>query len=579
MDTERRKWVVRALRWLGIGLVASLVVVNVLANTVLEGWLSDEERKVSWDFAWTLLPGRVHVHGFRMSDRTDSDRWRLEIDEVSAWIELDGLFRQQLVIGSAEASGGRFLIEAHPEPREGSSDGDSDTSDMWLIQLLWADIRPVESVCLFDACVEGPGHVRGGFELAPLERFHVGPSSFEPNGASVRIGETTVAEDVQGRLEVTISEVDIQSTDALGHFEHVDANARLTADLPSLPSLLESMPERGRPDAGDGEVELELAVRDGVVQSDSQLRGSITGAAFRIGDHRAWVAGRIEGTVADGEITLGLRGGRATARTTQAEDMQLEIGDLSAELSGLSADLAHPSLTPRVSVRAKEGLLSDARFVAPWVPGALEPERGTGAVRGSARWRPDTGALDARLDFRGNDWVWRVESVVVKTALVVRGELSMPGDGRLSLAGSRVQLRELSVSESEEDVRDWWGRLAVGEALEVQDARLAHPLTVRVRDARPVLALLEATADPPDLLQRVAEMEGMRGGAQLVVPRGGAPVRLEELSLSGDDLDVEGWIRFGREVEYSLYFDAGLLSLGVVRRGGGTSFHPFGAGM
>lgn len=559
-------------------MVASLVVVNVLANTVLAPRLSDEERKVSWDFVWTLLPGRVHLYGFRMSDRTDSDRWRLELDEVSAWIELDGLFRKQLVIGSAEATGGRFLIEKHPEPRDSSGEP-SDPSNKWLVRLRWVDIRPVSSVCMWDACVEGPGHVRGGFELAPLDRFHVDPSSFEPNGGAVRIGDVTVAEDVQGRLEVTISEVDIPSTDDLEHFAHVDADASLRADLPSLPALLESMPDRGRPEAGAGDVELELVVRDGVIQPESELRGSVAGAAFPVGEHRAWVAGRIEGKVADQEVTLRLASGRATARTEQADEMQLEIGALSAELGGISPDLTNPELTPRVTVRVREGILSDARFVAPWLPGALVPVRGTGAIQGSARWRPDSGALEARLDLRGNDWVWRVESVRVETALSIHGELSLPAEGRMSLAGSRVRLSELSVRESEEDVREWWGNIAVGEALEVEGARLAHPLTLHLRDAKPVLALLEAAADPPDLLQRVAEMENMRGRMHLVVPRGEAPVRLEEVSLSGDGLDIEGWIRFGSEAEYSLYFDAGLLSLGVVREGGSTSFHPFGAGM
>ena len=60
-----------------------LVAVNVFINTGLLPRLAapiPERTKLSWDRAWTLVPGVVHVRGFKLWKHTRGTVWSLEAD-------------------------------------------------------------------------------------------------------------------------------------------------------------------------------------------------------------------------------------------------------------------------------------------------------------------------------------------------------------------------------------------------------------------------------------------------------------------------------------------------------------------
>ena len=574
MSPRQRRWT-RIARWAGIAAVIWLAGVNVVINSrLLPRALSSGERVVEWDFAWTILPNRVHVSGFHMEDRTRSLHWRLDVDDASFWLDLGALLDRQFHVTSLDVRGARFDVSKREDPAE-SSERDRDKK-RWQVWLEWVDIAGARSLCVLGTCLRGDARVRGGFRLQPLEWFEVGPAALYVDGDRVEIDGATAADELDGVLRVELSRVEVAETEGIQHLRHANVESDLSATIPSFSTLAGAL-GASEPSGGHGSMRLRLHVREGRLTDRTAIDARVEELLFTLDEHVAVLGGPIHGEVRDESLHVVLEPATLTVRTTDADEPQLETDSLRVRWSGLGADLAAPAVDAVLRFRVPTGRV-DAPLFAPFLPRVLEPRAGRGSFSASGRWDVASKSYDVRLRSTIRGVAVTVEPAELRTRVEVDARVRKRG-WRKDLDGTRIELVDLSVRESEEDARGWRGVILFGPALDRrEDEKIANRVQIRARDAGPILALLEASEDPPDIAQRLLEMEGLTGTADAYL--GGGDAAFREIHLSGDGLEIEGWIEMQQSgARYSLTFDAGLLSLGIERDGDGVSFHPLGIGM
>lgn len=571
---SRRTRLIRVARWTGIVALGLIVAYNVLLNaSVLPSRLSDEERVVTWDFAWAILPNRIHVSGFRIEELTGSLHWSLDLDEAVFWLDLGALTGKEFHPTSLEAHGVDFALARRPPPLD--TEPPDPQKKRWHIWLEWVELAGVRSVCIFEACVRGDARVRGGFRLQPVRWFEVGPAALYVDGERVELDGVPVAEELEGVVRVTLRRVSVPSVEGLDHFRYLDSDVDLHAVVPRV-ERLSGAAGSSKPSAGRAEVRVRAQVREGVLTEETRIDGSVRGIALPSDDHLTWLGGPVRARVRAGKLGVRFGPGQLRARTREAREMQLSSDRLRIAWAGIPANLSELRVLPTVRASVSEGEV-DAAFATPWLPSVLAPQAGHGPLSGEARFDADSGTyrVRARSNLEGVTIV--VPPARLRANVRVEVRAVRRGD-RLDVNGTRIHLSDTVVQGSEENVRDWWGRLHFTEPVDRRDdERIANRVRVRARDAMPVLAILEATDDPPDIAQRLLEMQGLEGSA---IAHLGNGVEFREIDLSGDGIDLEGWFAVRDErTQYRLYFDAGIPSLGIVRDDDGVSFHPFGIGM
>jgi hypothetical protein len=100
--------------------VAYLAAGNLLVATPLLERLLDrkpEKRRVEWDRAWTVVPGRVHLRGFRLRVQNRPTQWLLTLDRATATIDLPALTRRGFHLTSLDGDGLTFRLRRRLDTR------------------------------------------------------------------------------------------------------------------------------------------------------------------------------------------------------------------------------------------------------------------------------------------------------------------------------------------------------------------------------------------------------------------------------------------------------------------------------
>jgi len=202
---------------------------------------------------------------------------------------------------------------------------------------------------------------------------------------------------------------------------------------------------------------------------------------------------------------------------------------------------------------------------------ALRRGRGTGKVevkieRGIGRGGASVQAagVEARTrvggDLRGN---------LTARAEIPRWDFEK---GEIDLAGSRLELEDVTASTRGGATKNWWARtrLVQGRILDGLDARIE----MRCRDARPLYRLFGL--DLPGWAEKMLELEDLR--ATLRIRLGKVRTALEDVSVTGGDYRISGEYEDVRERGRGVFLvEKDKLAVAVDIDGEKRSLRPLGA--
>jgi hypothetical protein len=124
------------------------------------------------------------------------------------------------------------------------------------------------------------------------------------------------------------------------------------------------------------------------------------------------------------------------------------------------------------------------------------------------------------------------------------------------VAGADVAVERVRVADAGETAAaGWWSTTVIeGGRVEVEPLRLRAALAARLQDTRPIMEILGERNVVLEWLDSALTVSDVRANAVLEVDP--ASIRLDGLHVSGDKLEVEGWLELGQGVRNGLVYVA-----------------------
>jgi len=574
-----------------------LVGVNALLSTgILETALSRRPVKfqISWERAWTFVPGRVNVIGFLMQGQARTSQWRFDLNEASVDVHLSALFLKEFHATRVQGEGARLKIRrqriageplwegAHLEPVIAGMPQFRPPLEQlqprprkrfpWKINLDEIEVERVAELWLSTHRIVGNGTIEGEWRMVVGGKLEIPHVSLDIPGAQVFTGDDEVGRDLELRLEGDLIPTITRSRKFLDVLPSITARldlAGVVADFGFLNLYFRHLPNLRL--QGGGNVDCTLDIDRGAVTSESVVSFDSDGITVGLRDFEVGGRGVVDIVVNEGQQAVlqagisevGFAGGgravlppgrRSTDRSTDEdpalqerpehdpiasdEPCRLEVNAISS-----LADLADPFSDLAVRLDLPDCLLNDLTGLNQLIPDNLPvtflPD--SEAVVGARLDLSETeGEGELRLRGRQIAAVLHQLPVVGDVILGLRLRGYDPKEFSFDLSGSRLEIQNLAFDRSDSlSGDDWWAWIEFNEAR----LELATPLSVSarvglgMRDTMPLVAAFSPHA-------KVSLLAGLLNLEDLEAKAG---IQLGRSALEIEDLEVEA-SGFGRTV-------------------------------
>lgn len=341
-----------------------LLVVNVfLATPLLVKLINKKPEKffMTYDSAYSLWPGHVHVNGYHMVFQNHKIAFELHVDDSTAHVRLTELLNRRFVARKVVARGVTWkqlqkapadqqnsprvlaypLLAAvipvqgeEPPPRQPGTE-----HKLWSVQLDDVDSSFTE-VWVMEYHWKGRGTARGSFEIRPMRSFWVGPVRTELQPGVLSVGGDVVSKNFGGAGTLHIKPVDIVKEQKLRMLSTFNVDARFTGDIEGLRFLR----AYGLAASGNGALEIDAHVTDGALADGTKIELDLPKVRAR---HRASGAG-FRGTMK----VRAWRGDRPRVRVIAGGDVSVPLPNEQVMIAGVPETKLDLSLTTNEFAKA-----------------------------------------------------------------------------------------------------------------------------------------------------------------------------------------------------------------------------------
>ncbi|MFT4628481.1 MAG: hypothetical protein ACI8PZ_007176 [Myxococcota bacterium] len=565
-----------------VALVGAELVYVMAANLLLSGALGrgpleGPKVDVTWDLAWTVIPGRVHVRGLNLDVHPSTTRVVVQVAEVDAALDVMALFSKTVSVPHVEVQGASVDIAqlgkkdppATPKPASG-----------WALDIGQAALT-LDTLQVLDKKVTGgEATLSAGLHVDFGGEVEAKSVVLDWSGASVEDGDTTLVEAVvvkfDGGLAMNpkVDKGDALLADIAGTLA-LQGQARTLAPLKQLlgkATWLEALD-------GAGSVDVKLTLANGELAEGGTVdveadRLSLSALGFDASGN-----GSVKGAV-------------------KADSLQVDVAftDLEAKRDGavvvkgkglaLTATMAGRALVPTTPHVVADLALADLSVPDVDLFGAFLPASdqlkltgGSGTINGKAHADTASSDVTAELEVRFVDVAGQYAhlgftSDVDVTVRVVGGDLSKR---ELDVKRTAVAFRNTRFTEKGAPW-PWSMRAVVSEGRVV----LGSPVGLDVKaelhleNIRPILAFFGQEKPVVDHLQKLLTAKDVTASARIALVDGGLGVH--GLELSSSSLTSKAELRVGKaEFDGLFWAKLGILGFAVERTPDGTKVHPIGA--
>ena len=539
--------------------------------------------RLEYRFAWSVIPGVVHVRNLVLTGQDRGVEWRLALDEARTFIALGQLPARIFHAQHVRARGVAFALRRRLYPKEitperlrglpwipGLSpiprreEGPQDILpdfryrlfSVWLEDIAGDDVR---QIWIDGWRMDGTGQVAGAFYLKPLREVLIAPGELRVQSASVSGLGQPVADGVQGTLRASLGRFDPRELTLERFFRTVDVDVDLRGRIAGLevvggsggagPAELRAQVRAGRLERGDVALDLERPVWRGIRAVSGRLRVDAS-AGMRI--DVAVTAARMP------EVALG------------ADSLRIK-------LSGEPFDFGRPRLPERAAIDVEGGAIEDARRLGARLFHDRRVEAGQGAF--AAHLGGPLRRLEglARVSLQGVQVQAKGLRVRGRSRVDLRIRNLDPEVGT-DLSGTRISVDQGRLVPDMEIGPGWWGRAELTTArLRFHPLRLDADLDAHCRDARPIVGVYAHLSDLPDFLNSLFGMDGLVVHGSAHAGRGW--FSLPDLTAEGNNASVRATLREDDDGRRgAALLTAHGISIALDLDGGGSSLHLFGPG-
>jgi len=262
--------------------------------------------QLNYESAYTLTPGRVHVHGLSIRGRERALEWFVSLDHADVDISLTALLYRVFRATRVQASG--LVVRArlrltHDEATPGvvatlpsipgladppllddSGPGPPPLTDaaynLWSVNLEKVDVEHVREVWIQSGRSEGDTRVRGRWLFRPQRWLDVGPAVVDSNGVDFSYGGLSLVRGLHGSIRATIHPFDIRQTKGLAVLDSISLVGTQHGTLSILHAM--NLLAKGSGvtfERGDSPIDATMAVDHGALVPGTRVRSDAVGCA------------------------------------------------------------------------------------------------------------------------------------------------------------------------------------------------------------------------------------------------------------------------------------------------------------
>lgn len=553
-----RKIVIAFIVLFAYPVIANVMILTGAAQVLAN--LRPEKLTMSWQSAWTILPGRFTVNGLELQSTTPRNQFGLIVDSGEVSVSVFGLLSRTVGITQAHAVG----VEVHyAKVTQEAGSNSANTKPPWTIKLDQMSASEVRKVTIRNLTGVDDMEFIGSGTLEDLKMSIVtkgGLMQVDHAIGSMAISNQTGAKN-QGTPLLIDADFSIAShrprqfkgKDKLRFFSGtLNAKGNFASIGP-----VSFLPNRGLnlTAEGEGDLEAHLRVEDGELKPGSHLTfdSDILKTTFL----------QFE-AVGNGTMRASVDSQRARAVAIQIGLDQFHIADLGSHAPYLlGSDLkveAHvhrlllysqkPDGTGAFSFDIKDGHVDDIRHYNRFIT----DNAGLRFLSGSAKTRGgfsiDNGVAEGLIEISGSGVTLSARDREIDADFSVTTNLS-EGDWRtrvFRLKDSSIRLANVQISSDVRETDDgWWGEI------ELEDGRLVwrepFDITAKINLAmRDVEPLLHMFRDPTKKKSKIDEFLNVQniGGRLLAESREGE-IRIDPLHIDSKDLEVISRLSLSRD--------------------------------
>ncbi len=548
--------------------VAILVAAVVLGYLIGANWFLNsswgkarlnrkpEKLSMSWERAWTVIPGLVHLTQFDLAGRARRATWETHMDSGRVWIWLPSLARRHMRVVSGSGRGVSVAVDTLPPP---TTPRPERLRRGWRISLDRLQLDEIGRLRMNEYSLTGPGRILGGafFEVRGPMRLDLGRLHFPE--AQLAAGDAVVAESVVLDASLEVDEITIGETtvaDLLAELSGEIELAARTSSLGFLAAYLEAFPWIRIGGAGD--LALDLEVSHGWLAPGGSLTFTGPELAATYFGLRAEGSGSVTGGVPEDASHVRLEATLDRFGVVRPADGRrlLEGEGLRLALTNDSNAIDRPAEGIAVELELPPARVPEVAALSAYLPESLDLE-----IRGGS------GEIEARLDYDSVEDLGsgslvvsgkRIAAAFEDAAFVAdaRLEANMPEvrlrAGTLTLDATRLVVENATGTRSEDsDGEPWWARVGVpsgtltkafvgidGEdkpAANPADARIDGRVDAELLDSSPLTAVLQGRVPRLGWFDRMLTVDNVRLESDLEIA--GPAMRFEGLELSGGEHD------------------------------------------
>ena len=578
----------------------------------VERWVNKhpEKLRVTFDSAWSVVPGVVHFRGFRILQQGRGSQLEGVVDSGWGTIDLLELPARRVHVVGLRASGVEFRLRPRPKTAEeasgpmpdglapieglawetytGPPPGPPKAKRGWTVVFTGARLEQVREVWIGPRHLRGPGTVSASVTVGGDKRVSIRDVDARFEKASSSLGGRQDSADVTFRLRGRMEPFYPKETKGLALVPLVHARVEIDGRLPSGATALNYY-LRNAPwvtfSGGEAQLSARLEVDGGRLKPGGHVELSPT-------DLRA----RFAGFTAEGRATTRLdvedAAGGPQARLAVGFEAYglLRTEDASEPVlrgTGLRITAASPAtigalppsdFTGRIELGQAE--IPQLAFVNEFLPGGagVRVKGGSATAEGAFDVAEGGRSCKGSLTVKGSELAF--DAAGVETAGTFSLSLVVPRGDLLALTfgvdGTRLDLDRFNFASRHEQagVPDWSGHVAFPEArLDMSDALAVEGrVDLRASDTRPLVAFLSARKPLKGWEKKLLSIEEIRGGGRFRLA--GRALGVEGIEVKGGKIEVRVNARLTEKGAFGKVLASyGAASVGIELRGQERELH------
>lgn len=570
---------------LGIEILYLATANPLLASSFGRGLLLRHPRlKISYQRAWTPLPGVIVTRGLRLHYTTAISSWTATADRAAGVIIVPQLLLKRFHLAGLRASGVDFHFARLPAEVAGVPRGrrGPPPARPWRLRISQAHFSDVGSLIVNDRGFEGSATVEGGFDVSLAGLAEVHRSSANVRTGRFWVGDRELARDVQGVLRARID-----------NFEYRKYRGRQV-----MPFVSGSIDGKGQASAAQflgfflrrldwltwegesSELAAELRMDHGQLQPGSKATFAPQVLQTRYLDYTIAGEGDVhwavvtEGDAGSAESRIDATFAKYQVRREGNQEPHIFGGGLTVRGSGKRTALLEAFSGLRLRIDMPEAEVPDLEIYGSYLPASsgLAITGGSGRIAGWLEMDAADGSGNGELQFDVDKASASYSGLPLSGALSIHTplrQLDFAGR-RFDISGTEVKMTGVCAGDcAGADQTGWWGKVKLVRAsLAPGNAdTVSAELQAELRDSRPLVLLFATRAGLPGWVQKMLTVENVATRANLKVGSGG--VSLRELVGSAEKMEVRARLDFrprGRAGQ--IYLRYGVLGVGMDLAGG-----------